>query len=95
MVLAGRSCYTAVLSMVDTKQLQETLAQDLCAGDGAQGTWRRESVLPGCKALQGQYPAKFAWCYMSQAGTAPVPCRCKGGASPACDLVHKTPKHSL
>lgn len=95
MVMAGRRCYTAVPSMVDTKQLQETLAQDLCAGDGVQGSQRgAQAPQQGVKHCRGK----------TQTGLLYVPChrqeqpRCRAavweGASPACDLVHKTSKHS-
>lgn len=95
MVLAGRRCYTTVPSMVDTKQLQETLAQDLRAGDGVQGPWRgAQAAHQGVKHCRGntQLGLLYVTCHRQE-----QPQCCAGiweGASPACGLVHKTSRHS-
>lgn len=90
MVLAGRRCYTAVPSIVDTKLLQETLAQDLHAGDGVQGTWRgAQAAHQGGKHCRDNTLLYVTCLWQEQ------PQGCAGtweGASPACGLVHKTSK---
>lgn len=45
--------------MVDTEQLQESLAQDLCAGDGVQGTWRGAQAAHQAVNTAGAIPSQL------------------------------------